>query len=293
MSIHHDDRTKRVLVTGATGTVGRHVVAQLRQRGVAVRALTRDPRPGRVPEDVEALVGDLAEPQTFARGLDGVDAVFLVWPFFNVDAAPAVLDAIKQHSKRLVYLSAASVNDDLAPQPGLFHADMERAIARTGMESTFLRPTGFATNTLMWASQIRADGIVRWPYGGAARSLIHERDIAAVAAHALMDEGNAGAKYVLTGPEAVTQFDQVRIIGEVLKRLVRYEELSPEKAREELIAAWGSPSFADAALSGWAQMVTEPERVTRTVEDITGRPACTFREWASDHAEDFGGVRAS
>ncbi|NUP09732.1 MAG: NmrA family NAD(P)-binding protein [Polyangiaceae bacterium] len=293
MSIHHDDPAKRVLVTGATGTVGRHVVAELQQRGVAVRALTRDPTSARIPEGVEVLAGDLAAPETFARGLEGVGAVFLVWPFFSVDAAPAVLEAFGRHAKRIVYLSAASVNDDLVDQPGLFHADVEKAIVRSGMEWTFLRPTGFATNVLMWASQIRDEGVVRWPYAAAARSLIHERDIAAVAARTLVEDGHDGAKYVLTGPETVTQREQVHLIGQALKRPVHYEELSPEKAREVLIAAWGSPSFADAALSGWANMVTAPERVTRTVQQITGRPARSFREWANEHVEDFGGRAAS
>jgi len=286
------EHKRRVLVTGATGNVGQHVVSELRQTGVAVRALTRSPRSGSLPEDVEVLVGDLAALETFAAGLEGIDAVFLVWPFFDVELAPALLAALEPRT-RVVYLSAASVTDDGAEQPGLFHADMERAITRSGLAYTFLRPTGFATNTLMWASQIRADGVVRWPYGRARRSLIHERDVAAVAARALVDDRHAGAKYVLTGPETLTQREQVQIIGEVLKKPVRYDELSPESARTQLIAAWGSPSFADAALSGWAKMVDDPEVVTRTVAEILGRPALGFREWANDHAEDFGGRSTS
>jgi uncharacterized protein YbjT (DUF2867 family) len=128
---------------------------------------------------------------------------------------------------------------------------------------------------------------VRWPYGAAARSLIHERDIAAVAVRALTEDGHAGAQYVLTGPQVLTQVEQVRTIGEVIGRPLRWEEISREAARQQLLAAWGDSSFVDRALAAWAEMVTEPEPVTPTVEEITGAPARTFREWAIDHADAF------
>lgn len=281
------DQRKRVLVTGATGTVGRHVVSELQRMGAAVRVLTRKLPAAGFPGGVEVVVGDLAAPETFAGGLDGVDAVFLMWPFFTVEAAPAVLDVFARHAQRIVFLSAASVVGDVAEPPALFHTAIERAIGKTGVASTFLRPTGFATNTLMWAAQIREGGVVRWPYGGATRSLIHEQDIAAVAARALVEDGHDGATYVLTGPEPLTQVEQVRLIGEAIGRPVRYEELSPEVARAQLLAAWGSAGFVDAALAGWARMVVEPEAVTRTVEEVTGAPARTFALWAREHAADF------
>jgi uncharacterized protein YbjT (DUF2867 family) len=187
----------------------------------------------------------------------------------------------------VVYLSAMAVRDDLDEQPGAVWAGVERLIRRTSLEWTFLRPSGFATNALMWADQIRAAGVVRWPYGAATRSLIHERDIAAVAVRALTGDGHAGARYVLTGPEAMTQVEQVHAIGEAIGRPVSWEELSPDIARKELLAAWGDASFVDIALGSWADMVTAPEPVTRTVEQITCVPARTFREWAADHADAF------
>jgi uncharacterized protein YbjT (DUF2867 family) len=239
------------------------------------------------------VVGDLAAPATFAAGLGGIEGVFLMWPFFTLDAAPAVLEAVARHAKRIVYLSAASVAGDIANPPALFHTAMERTIETTGLAWTFLRPTGFATNTLMWAAQIRESGIVRWPYGRAARSLIHEHDIAAVAARSLVEGGHVGARYLLTGPETLTQLEQVRLIGAAIGRPVRYEELSPEVARAQLLTAWGNAGFVDAALAGWARMVVEPEGVTRTVTEVTGTPARSFREWARDHAADFGGAAAS
>jgi uncharacterized protein YbjT (DUF2867 family) len=274
-----------ILVTGATGTVGRQTVSQLLDAGARVRALTHHPDAAHLPGDVDVVSGDLSDPDTLAPALEDVEAAFLIWPFTTAEGAPAVLDVVEREARRLVYLSAAGGQ---RPDPvGMFHADMEQLIEESKVEWTFLRPSGFATNTLMWAAQIREDGVVRWPYGSAARSLIHESDIAAVAVRALTDEGHGGAKHVLTGPELLTQADQVRTIGDVIGRPVRWEDVPPDAVRDGLAAAFGNPTFADHALDAWARFVQEPELVTSTVERITGTPARTFREWASDHADDF------
>jgi uncharacterized protein YbjT (DUF2867 family) len=275
------------LVTGATGNVGRHVVSGLLAAGSAVRAVTRDPGAAGLPGGAEIAQADLLDPQSLEEHLDGVEAVFLVWPFFTADAAPPVLDVIAKHARRVVYLSAMSVRDDRGPQDNGIWGEIEHLIEQSGLAWTFLRAGGFAANTLIWAGQIRDEGVVRWPYGGAARSLIHERDIAAVAVAALTEDGHTGAKYVLTGPGAVTQAEQVHLIGEAIGQPVRWEELTPRVARTQLLASWGNPDFVDHALGYWASLVTEPEAVTSTVEDVTGSPARTFREWAVDHAADF------
>lgn len=128
---------------------------------------------------------------------------------------------------------------------------------------------------------------MRWPYGEAARSLIHERDIAAVAVRVLTEDGHGGEKYVLTGPEALTQVEQVRAIGEAIGRSLRFEEISPEAARKQMLAGGWPPSLADGALDYWAKLVMEPEPVTHVVEEVTGAPARTFGQWALDHADDF------
>ncbi|SHE95891.1 NAD(P)H-binding protein [Streptoalloteichus hindustanus] len=280
---------KVILVTGATGNVGSQVVAQLRGLDVTVRALTRDPAATDLPEDVEVVGGDLADPSTLEAAVAGVDAVFLVWPFFSTEAAPAALDVIGRHARRVVYLSAAGVRDDGEPESGgiQFHAEMETLLRRSGLEWTFLRAGGFATNALIWADQIRAGDVVRWPYGAAARSLIHEADIAAVAVRALTEDGHHGARYHLTGPELLTQVEQVEAVGAALGRPVRWEELSREDAREHLLGLGWPAAFADGALDAWAALVANPEEVTSTVEDVTGVPARTFRQWAADRADDF------
>jgi len=274
-----------ILVTGATGTVGRQTVTQLLATDAEVRAMTRHPDAARLPGNVEVVGGDLFDPSTLAPALKGVDAVFLVWPFTTAERAPAVLDAIERETRRLVYLS--SVGGQRPDPAGMFHADMEHSIEESGLEWTFLRPSGFASNTRLWAGQIRAGGVVRWPYGAAARSLIHESDIAAVAVRALTGDGHGGEKHVLTGPELLTQAEQVHTIGDTIGRPVRWEEVPPDAVRDGLAAAFGDASFADHALDTWARFVEEPELVTSTVERITGASARTFREWASDHAGDF------
>jgi uncharacterized protein YbjT (DUF2867 family) len=282
----------RILVTGAAGKVGREVIAQLLSAGARVRALVRNPEAASLPREVEVVRGDLAVPATLEESLDGAESVFLVWPFLTADLAPAVLDVVmlSKHVRRVVYLSSLWVRDDVERQldPIIqFHADLERLIERSGLEWTFLRPSGFARNALGWAPQIRAEGVVRGPYGAAARSPIHERDVAAVAARALAGNGHGGRKLILTGPEVLTHIEQMRAIGEAIGRRLRWEEIPPQSARTQMLSeGWPLP-LVDAVLSGWARLVTEPESVTSTVEDITGAPARPFREWARDHAADF------
>ena len=276
-----------ILVTGATGKVGRQVVTQLHEQGAKVRALARDPASAGLPAGVEVARGDLTDPASLEPHLAGVEAVFLLWPFNSpeqaADLGARVVEVLARHVRGIVYLSAEAV----ARRPDSVWGRMERLVEASGAAWTFLRPTGFAANTLMWADQIRSQGLVRWPYGAAARSLVHERDLAAVAVRALTEEGHAGRRYLPTGPEVLTQAEQVGVIGEVTGRAVRWEELPPEAARQQLLSAWGDPGFVDSALATWARLVTQPEPVTRTVEEVTGAPARTFRQWVGDHAADF------
>ena len=250
-----------ILVIGATGHVGREVVAELTEAGAEVRALARTP--GRLPNGVEVTPGDLTDPAGLGPALTGVESVFLIWPLLGAGAAPAALAAIGAHARRIVYLSSMSVRDDRAEQAepiSAFHAELERLIEGSGLEWTFLRAGGFATNTLEWAPAIRAEGVVRWPYGAAARSLIHERDIAAVAARALTEDGHGGVRHVLTGPAAITQVEQVRLIGEAIGRPLRFEELPLDEARRVMIGRAGRSRSRTARSPRGARWRTSPSR---------------------------------
>jgi uncharacterized protein YbjT (DUF2867 family) len=145
----------------------------------------------------------------------------------------------------------------------------------------------FAANALRWwAPQVRAGDIVRWPYLTVHTAPIDERDIAAVAVRALCQEGHTGAEYVLTGPQSLTQFEQISIIGRAIGRSLRVEEISPDDAQRELLSIMPAP-VVNMLLDAWAAAIGQPAFVTSTVAEITGAPARPFLDWATDHVAEF------
>ena len=280
-------------VTGATGNVGRHVVSGLLATGARVRALTRNPETAGLPPEVDVVRGDLDATRGLEKYLDSVDTVFLLWRSMTADTAPQFLEAASKHARRIVFLSSSAIRDGVKEQSnpiGKVHADIENLIQRSGLEWTFLRPGGFATNALMWwGPQIRAGNIIRWPYGGAP---IHERDIAAVAVRALTEHGHDRAKYILTGPQALTQIEQVAILADTIGRSLRFEEISPDAAREQMRTML-PPFIVEVLLEVMATLSSQPAPVTSTVAEVTGLAARTYRQWAADHAADLQLASAS
>lgn len=280
------------LVFGATGNVGRRVVERLARAGAAVRATSRHPRTAGLPAGVEVVTPDLNAPGV----LDGVEAAFLMWPFHSADPARPIVDAVKRHARRVVFMTGGDARPGLAPerqpsQMARWHATVERLIEQSGMEWTILSPSAFMANALWWSEQIRAGDVVRGAYGRLETVPIHEDDIAAVAVHALTEDGHAGRRYTLTGPEVLTLAEQVRIIGEAIGRPLRWHELTREEERARLLADPGFPdAFVDELLAGYARMSAAPSpAVTATVPVITGTPATPLSRWAAEHAADFGG----
>jgi len=279
-----------ILVIGGTGTVGRQVVSRLAATGTQVRALVRNPGAGRLPPHVEVVRGDLALPETLDSCLYGIDTVFLVWTA-SATAVASALERITKHARRIVYLSAPlKTAHPLFQQPNPLRAmfeQIERLIEASRLQWTFLRPGMFAANALSWwAPQIRAGDVVRWPHLAAPTAPIDERDIAEVAVRALCEDGHAGAEYVLTGPQSLTQFEQVSAIGRVIGRSLRSEEISPEEARRELLTI-GPLVAVNMLLQAWAAAIGQPAHVTSTVSEITGAPPHTFLDWATDNAAEF------
>src|SRR5262249_30242461 len=151
-------------------------------------------------------------------------------------------------------------------------------------------PGPFALNYRnWWVPQIRTGDVVRWFHGAAQTAAVHERDIAAVAVRALCEERHHARDYILTGPESLTQRQQLVIIGESIGRTLTVEELSPDGERREWLAGW-PPWVADMLVSAYAAAVDRPALVTSTIEEITGTPARSFRQWAIDHAADFARI---
>ena len=287
-------RDNVILVTGATGRVGRLVVDELLRANAAVRALTRQPGEVALPAGVEVVAGDFAEPASLEAALDGTAAVFLVWTT-SPATAPAVVARLARHSsaapRRVVYLSAPFRTPHpffQQPNPARdHHAEVERLLAATGLDVAVLRPGMFASNALhWWAPQIRVGDVVRWPYGAAETAPVDERDVAAVATRVLLDARYGREDFVLTGPESLSQAAQVHAIGDAIGRRLRFEEQSPDEFRRDTASTWPG-GVADMLLAAWRATLGQPAFVTSTVQEIVGSPPRTFCRWAIDNAAAF------
>ena len=274
-----------ILVTGATGNVGRPLVNQLAEMGVAVRAVTRQPASPQFPADVE-VVGSAA------AGIHGASAVFLNSRALGDELAAVVELARRAGVRRLVALSAINADDDFSRQPSRFRGDrnseVEQHAVDSGLEWVSLRPTVFASNFIgMWAPQIRSGDVVSGPYASASTAPIVDADISAVAVHALLRDDLLGRKVPLTGPQALTNADLVDVIGVVLGRSLRYQEVPPDLVRQRFIGLGFSAEFADGYIALLEATVSKPALVTNEVEKILGRPPQAFGDAIRPHRDLF------
>ncbi|MFL6119682.1 NAD(P)H-binding protein [Actinophytocola sp.] len=274
----------KILVTGASGQVGRRVVEQLGAVHADLRVSGRDP----AALGGDAVYADLTRPETLPAALAGVSKVFLYTMPTGIDGFLGA--AAEAGIEQIVLLSSQTVVDAIPQRRPIaeMHRVVEEAIAASGIPYTFLRPENFATNILMWGwpEMIRADGVLRFPYPESHSDAIHEADIAAVAVAALTEPGHEGRSYFLTGPESITQREQLEIIGEAVGKPVRYEELTDAEAREALrpiVPEW----VMDAVVGYWAHTDGVPAPITDEVLRITGVPPRSFKQWAVDHVADF------
>ena len=279
-----DDVT--VLVTGATGRVGRGVVSGLLRAGARVRALTRRPQDADLPEAVRVFEGDLEDPASLAPALEGADRLYL----FPVPETARAVVALAERCgvERVAVLSGALADEDGEDEG---YRPVERAVRESALEWTLLRPGEFAANWLDHAPEVRERREVRRPFPTAVSRPTHEADIADAAVAALLVGGHAGQTYTFGGPDELTVAEQVRIIGEAVGEEVRFVELTPEQVHEE----WYDPELGvDHEVIDWlldlqGASVTGGGAVPDSAdfERLVGRSRRSFTLWARDHAEDF------
>ncbi|KZB79770.1 NAD(P)H-binding protein [Amycolatopsis regifaucium] len=264
-----------VLVTGATGNTGRRVVAELHRRGERVRALTRNPAGARLPAGVEVVEGTHTAPETLTEALEGVTRLHITATAGLADVGTELVNrAVDAGVRRMTMVWGGYVGPT------------EQAMAESGVEWTRLEPQEFMSNTLTWIDAIRSDGVVREPYDFPS-ALVHEADIAAVAVTALLEDGHSGQAYDLTGPEVLTPRQRVAVLAKTLGRDITFAELPHEAAIDRLMATGVSREDAEYVIGWYADPPAEASTVVGTVEKVTGRPARTFAQWVTEHADRF------
>lgn len=288
------ERDAPVLVVGARGRVGRLVVRSLIACGQTVRALTRQPNRMPAIPDVEVVVGDLVDRRSLRSALAGVRRVFLVWPFPSADHTPAVIDVIAERASRCVLLSSGLTrSNDGSALRGLTaaegHTVAERLIQQVGMEWTILRPATLMANNAWWAAEIASGDTVCGVYGDGPMAPVHEADVAAVAVHALLGKGHHRRRYQLTGPELLSQKQQLTLLGRQLNRPLQWKEVTRARYREHLLATRPlHPGCIEAMLRAYDDMaIRGPACLTSAVSSVTHRQPRAVDDWFSENVWRF------
>jgi uncharacterized protein YbjT (DUF2867 family) len=273
-----------IIVTGATGNVGREVVKLLHQQHQPVAAITRTPNPDG-PRDGQ-VIADPSDPQSLIPILKGAKAIYLN-PATLGDSLPELLALAVTHGvERVVLQSALTVTHPIgAPSFAAQFKHNEDLVKASGLQWTILQCAYFNANApRVWGAQIRSSDVVRGAYGGAKTFSIHERDIAEVAVQALTTN-HAEQTLVLSGPEAISELEKVQLIGEAIGRSLVWEEVPPEMISRAMRAQGLPESVAERMLAYLSDCIQQPEPSTDTVQQVLGRPAFSFAQWASDHAD--------
>src|SRR5438874_517132 len=283
--------SRPVLVTGATGTIGRDVAKRLSERGVAVRAGVRDQAKARKQfgADIALVPFDFENEKTFFGAFEGVEKVFLLPPLLpnQLELMNAFVDAAKRAGVRhIVKLSAIGIDDETRPTAVKWHAANEQHIRESGLEFTFLRPNSFMQNFFTYFPP--RNGALYLPWGNGSASFVDTRDIANVAADVLTRNGHEGKIYTLTGPATLGIAEVARILSEVTGREFNYVDVPEAAARDAMVQA-GVPQW-QIELIMELHAVNKQNRwsaVTSDIEKVTGTPPTDFAQFARDHADKF------
>jgi uncharacterized protein YbjT (DUF2867 family) len=281
-----------IVITGATGNVGRPLTASLVSAGHVVTAVTRGSSaglpggPGIIP--VAADLTDPAAAESLAASMAGAEALFLLVPRSGagVDAAALLETAATAGVRRVVLLSSQAVGSRPGAAAYAPMAAMEAAVTRSGLEWTILRAGGLATNAFAWTPAVRTRQTVFAPYGDVALPAIDPLDIAEVAAAALTGDGHLGQTYVLTGQETTTPRQRTQVIATAIGQHLAFIEVSHDDAREQMLQFMPAP-VADATLAILGHPTPEEAQVSRDAEKVLGRPGRSFADWAQRNAAAF------
>ncbi|WP_254068820.1 NAD(P)H-binding protein [Streptomyces sp. TM32] len=275
---------------GATGNVGRPLVAGLVARGTRPRILTRDPSSAPLATGVEAVVGDLDAPGCADEVLAGAEAAFVVTAGPQSAAHDrAIAEAVARHGVRhVVKVTSVAALPPVHDSYGAAHAAAEDAYRATGARCTFLRPAAFMSNTLQWHWSITDRSTVFQPFGDLPQAVVDPADVAEVALRVLTAPALGDRAYTLTGPEPLTPRQRARRLSDALGRPLTFVDAPPEQARRAMTDAGLPPAYVDGLLA--SQSDPDPARggvPLPTVRELTGRPPRTFDGWLGAHVQLF------
>ena len=278
-----------ILVIGALGNVGTEVVRQILVRGGKVRAADMDVNKlrERFGEAVEAVRFDFTDPSTFEETFSGVEHMFYMRPphITNIqrDMIPSIDAAKRAGVTHVVFLSVIGIeNTTYVP-----HYKVETYLKQINMQTTFLRCSFFMQNlNTTHRREIKERNEIFVPVGKAKTAFIDARDIGAVAAVALLENGHAGRNYDLTGSERLDYWEAARIMSEVLGRRITYRNPNPLHFLIETMRRGTLFMFALVMTGLYTSTrfgMAEP--ITNEVERLTGRKPILFRQYVIDYKD--------
>lgn len=285
-----------ILVTGATGTVGREIIKQLSiVDGVRVRAGVHSVIKGenlkRLP-DVEVVEMEFTNPDALHAAFTHADKMFMITPFTDnqVEMAKALVDEAKKAGvKHIVNLSTLGVDEEPHNQLGRWHREIEQYVADSGIPFTFLRPSSFMQNFVNYSSKdIKEANTIYMPADNSKVGYIDSRDIASVGVEVLKGNGHEGMVYDLTGPEALSVHEVATLMSDVTGKLIKFVNVPEETARDAMQQEGLSNRMIDAMLElHGAYKKGQGGYVTNGVEELTGRKPHTFRQFVQDYKKCF------
>ncbi|WP_410579429.1 NAD(P)H-binding protein [Amycolatopsis sp. lyj-108] len=277
-----------IVVTGATGNIGRPLTQALVEAGQQVTAVSR--HAAEAPRGGRHVVADLAEPAGLEQALDGAKSLFLLLSgdLHAAEANPAdiVGQAAAAGVRRVVLLSSQGVATRPFGTTRIAMRELEDVVRGSGLDWAILRPGGFASNALWWAESVRSHQVVAAPFGDTGLPIIDPADIAEVAAACLVDDRHLGGVYELTGPEVISPREQAEVLAGALGEPVRFQELTREEAKAGMARSMPA-ELADDTLDIIGSPSAAELRVSPDVRRVLGRDPRSFADWTARNIAAF------